>query len=66
MFSTVGTLAANSVVSFSLLSTPEVIAASTVLIFSLGGLVLLAWLTQEPVPTQNTTQAATPNIRKAA
>jgi len=66
MFSTIGTLVANSVVSVSLLSPIEAIAASTVLVFSLGGLGVLAWLTREPVPSQAEKSGSHPRFRKAA
>jgi len=66
MFSTIGTLVANAVVSVSLLSPTEAFAASTALVFSLGGLVLLAWLTREPAPMQADNAGSHPRFRKAA
>ena len=64
MFSTIGSLVADSVVAVSLLSATEAIAATIVLAVTLGGLVLLAALGREPAGARHS--ATKPEFRKAA
>ena len=66
MFSTIGTLVANSVVALGLLSTTEAIAASAVLTVALGGLVVLAWLGGERAPTEIPKRGSKSDLKKAA
>jgi hypothetical protein len=66
MFSTIGNLLADSLASFSLLTPFEVIAASTVLTVTLGGLGVLAWLTNERSHTLVRKSGPRPSFKKAA
>ena len=66
MFSIIGASVANAVLSVSLLSPAEAIAASSALVFSIGGLVLLAWLTREPLHVETAKSGSRPSFKKAA
>jgi hypothetical protein len=66
MFSTIGTLVADSITSFTLLTPVEVAAASTILAVTLSGLVVLGWLTNERDVTSSRRTGPRPTFKKAA
>ena len=66
MLSIIGNLVADSFASFGLLSPVEVVAATTVLAVTLGGLVVLGWLTNERNTALSSKSGPRPSFKKAA